>query len=344
MSLRRKNINGLICILTCVLIACAKDESDHQIIPSSLEKIAIPKGLPEIVFPSDNAFTPQRWELGKKLFYDKRLSIDSTISCASCHQQKFGFADNQPFTAGVLGRAATRNAPSLVNVAYHPYFTREGGVPTLEMQILIPIAEHNEFGFNLVRLVERLSKDSTYQNMARTAYNRNLDAFSITRAISTFERSLISGDSKYDIFVAGKASLTSLEKEGMNLFFSEKTQCSSCHSGFNFTNYAFENNGLYEIYEDAGRMRLTNKMEDLALFKVPSLRMIGVTAPYMHDGSLANLFDVIEHYNQGGKDHPNKNKKLKKLGLSLQEKNALVAFLNTLTDKSFLSNSYFSEN
>lgn len=337
-----KFLNNEMLLIFILLLSC---QSDDQSLPNqeAFKNILIPSGFPNITYPDGNTFTLERWNLGKKLFYDSRLSIDSSISCASCHHQEYGFADKLALTPGVLSRPATRNAPSLANVAYHPYYTREGGVPTLEMQILIPIAEHNEFDFNMVKLVNRLGKDSLYQSMAKEAYGRSLDAYSITRAISTFERSLVSGDSKYDQFMEGKSTFTTLENQGMALFYSERTQCSMCHSGFNFTNYAFENNGLYDTYSDVGRMRLTNKVEDLARFKVPSLRLVGVTAPYMHDGSMLTLTEVVEHYNQGGKNHSSKSTLIKKLNLSQEEKSALVAFLHTLTDDAFLSNRHFGQ-
>ncbi|MBK8373091.1 MAG: cytochrome-c peroxidase [Saprospiraceae bacterium] len=160
--------------------------------------------------------------MGKKLFYDKRLSVDSTISCASCHKPSYAFADNTSMTSGVFGRQGVTNSPSLANVAYHPYYTREGGVPTLEMQVLVPVSEHNEFGFNIVEIAERLKNDTRYQEMSLKAYGRPLDPFVITRSISTFERSIISGDSKYDKYLKGAATLSAEEFLGKELFFSEK--------------------------------------------------------------------------------------------------------------------------
>jgi len=182
-----------------------------------------------------------------------------------------------------------------------------------------------------------------YQNMAKKAYGRSLDPFTITRSISTFERSIVSGSSRYDEYTQGKATLTAEEKLGETLFFSAKTDCSSCHGGFNFTNYGFKNNGLYEVYVHPGRYRLTQKDSDLALFKTPSLRNIGFTAPYMHDGSIATLAGVIDHYNSGGKPHIHKSDLVRPLNLTNSEKKALVAFLLTLDDYTLLKNPYLSE-
>lgn len=316
---------------------------DDTVQPEPMEPILnVPNGFPEPEFPLDNQFSVERWQLGKRLFYDTMLSSNQTISCASCHKPGLAFSDDKQVSPGVEERPGTRNAPTLANVVYHPYYTREGGVPTLEMQILVPIQEHAEFDFNILLIAERMQSDSTYVLQSKIAYDRTPDPFVITRAIATFERTLLSGDSRYDKFIRGDHSALSLdEQHGMDLFFSERLSCSACHSGFNFTNYNFENNGLYEEYADPGRFRLTNDEADRALFKVPTLRNVGVTAPYMHDGSLFSLEDVIEHYNQGGANHPHKSALVKPLHLSQKEKDDLVAFLQSLTDEHFVNNPKF---
>lgn len=302
----------------------------------------LPEGFPAVVEPSGNEFTQERWALGKKLFYDPVLSSDSSISCGTCHAPSLAFSDEVALSFGVKNRIGTRNAPTLANVAYHPYYTREGGVPTLEMQILVPIQEHNEFDFNIVLIAERLKNTPAYVQMSEKAYQRSPDAFVITRALSCFERSLISGYSRYDQFQQyNKNALSKSEQRGMALFFNKKTNCATCHAGFNFTNYAFENNGLYEVYADEGKFRLTQKEADKALFKVPTLRNIALTAPYMHDGSLPTLESVVEHYNAGGQNHPHKSDLVQPLHLTKQEKKDLVAFLQSLTDESFTKNPLF---
>lgn len=303
----------------------------------------VPEGFAEVSFPEDNAFSRARWELGKKLFYDPVMSVDSSISCASCHRPELAFSDAVAFSPGVENRPGTRNATPLANIAYHPYFTREGGVPSLEMQVLVPIQEHNEFAFNIVLLGERLSRDSAYVQMAQAAYERAPDPFVIVRALATFERSLLSGDSPYDRYVNGRdpEAMPDAALRGMELFFSERTNCSACHGGFNFTAYAFENNGLYEEYEDAGRFRLTGGESDRGRFKVPSLRNVEWTAPYMHNGSLNSLEEVIEHYNAGGKNHPQKSKLVRPLQLTEGEKEDLIRFLQSLSDPTFIQNPIF---
>lgn len=325
-----------------ILYSCKKDPA---ISAEDDEIMKIPMGFPLIDFPADNNFSEDRWALGKQLFFDKKLSKNNTVSCASCHKQEFAFSDNVPMSLGDNNSIGTSNSPTLANIAYHPYYTRAGGVPTLEMQILVPIQEHNEFNTNMIDVVEKLKHNNTYQSMAQTAYNRELDAFVITRALATFERSLISGNSSYDAYyyLGNKTILNESEQRGLSLFNSSKTNCSSCHNGFNFTNYAFENNGLYINYADSGRMRLTHLPEDRAKFKVPTLRNIALTAPYMHDGSFATLDDVVEHYNSGGENHIHKSNLIKPLGLSTIEKQDLINFLNTLTDNKFIKNKNFKK-
>lgn len=334
----RKYLSGVLLLLV-LFYACRKAEPtidiDHTLTTA-------PIGFPRIPFPDENPYTREKWELGKKLFYERAFSIDYSINCASCHKVSNAFSDNVSLSAGADQAAGTRNAPTLANVAYHPYYTREGGVPTLEMQILVPIQEHNEFNNNILIIADRLNEMPEYVEMSRKAFGKVPDAYVITRALATFERTLISGNSAFDRYSHGDSSTLSAQaKRGMQLFFSKKTDCSSCHSGFDLTNYSFENNGLYEVYNDIGRKRLTGQDTDLARFKVPTLRNIAVTAPYMHDGSINTLYDVVSHYNSGGATHPNKNGLVRPLGLTGQEQADLVAFLQSLTDRQFITNKNF---
>ena len=330
--------NYLALIFLLLFLACGNEP--EIIINDPL--IYIPYGFPEITFPADNEWTAERWKLGKRLFFDPILSSDLSVSCASCHRPDLAFTDGKKLSEGVADRIGVRNAPSLANIGYHPYLTREGGVPTLEMQILVPIQEHAEFDFNILLIADRMKEDSSYVRESMEAYGRKPDPFVITRAISTFERTIVSGDSRYDHFVRQDGEhFSAAEQRGRNLFFDDRLACARCHAGFNFTNYAFENNGLYEKYDDPGRFRVTGIESDRALFKVPSLRNVAVTAPYMHDGSMTTLEEVVEHYNSGGKNHPHKSRFLKPLYMTTQEKADLVAFLGTLTDDYFLTNPKF---
>lgn len=305
---------------------------------------SLPSDFPNITHPEQNVPTALRIQLGKMLFYDPILSRDSTVSCASCHKQQFAFADSLSFSLGVKQRTGTQNVPSLVNVAYAPNFTRAGGVPTLEMQILVPIQETHELDFNIVLAGKRIAKDSLYRAMSLAAYQRIPDPYVITRSIAAFERTLISANTPYDVYTYSnkKNSLSPSAQKGLKLFMSDKTNCSSCHTPPLFSDFSFKNNGLYTHYADSGRIRLTYKEEDRALFKVPSLRNVSISSPYMHDGSFNSLEQVIEHYNKGGNAHKHKSPLIRPLHLSSKEQKNLLAFLQSLTDESIAKNPSFS--
>jgi cytochrome c peroxidase len=322
-------------------ISCHK--SDNQdCLPTELSKLKIPAGFPAPEFPEDNKFTNARWELGKKLFFDPVMSRDESISCSSCHKAALAFSDDVALTSGVDNLPGTRNSPTLTNVAYQPYYTREGGIPTLEMQVAVPVQEHNEFDFNMVLIAERLLLDEVYVDLSMEAYDVEPSTFVITRALACFERSMISGESPADSYDNGNFSaLSNVELEGRELFFNDEIGCAECHGGMNYTSYNFENNGLYEVYADSGRYRLTLLEDDIARFKVPTLRNIEMTAPYMHDGSLSTLEDVVDHYSAGGNGHFNQSPLVTELDLSVQEKSALISFLKALTDSNFITDERF---
>lgn len=323
--------------------ACRKEEQAFSSDPGEFA-LQIPPGFPEMVFPADNQFSLARWKLGKKLFYDPILSRDSSISCASCHKQDLAFADDRAFSPGVENRPGTRNATALANIGYHPYFLREGSVPNLEMQALVPVQEHNEFDHSMLEIVEKLQSRSDYLQLSLEAYERAPDPWVVTRALGVFQRSLISGNSPYDryTFRGERGALSESAQRGKELFFAPRTQCSSCHSGFNFSNYALENNGLDSVYADPLRMRLTNDPADEGKAKVPSLRNLAFTAPYMHDGRFEDLAAVLDHYQSGGKSHPNQSPLIRPFDLSAQERNDLIHFLLSLTDTAFCVNPHFS--
>lgn len=303
-------------------------------IDNSSDLISVPPGFPQQTFPDDNIPTPERIALGKLLFFSKEMSRTRTVSCASCHDPNIAFTDGLATSVGVEGRVGTRNAPSLANVGYKPHFLREGGVPTLEMQVIVPAQEHNEFDLELIHTAARLATDSTLQALSQLAYKRPIDPFVITRSIASFERSLVSGYSRVD-----RGVLTDEESRGKMLFMSARTNCSSCHIGFMFTNNTFANTGIYQQYADPGRARLTHDIQDSAVFVVPSLRNVSVTAPYMHNGGYASLRDVIDHYNRGGFPHRNKDARIRPLGLTPLERSDLESFLKALTDEQFLTTS-----
>ncbi|MEZ4919083.1 MAG: cytochrome c peroxidase [Saprospiraceae bacterium] len=329
--------------LLFAFFACQKEQMAEP--EPELPLLLVPMGFPEPEIPIDNLMSRERFALGKRLFYDPILSLDTSISCASCHLAHLSFSDSLPTSPGVFNRPGVRNAPSLANVAYFKALLREGGVPNLEMQILVPFGEHNEFDLNVLEAIDRLLNDSSYIEMSWDAFQRNPDPYVLTRSIAQFERTLLSGNSPVDQYVRqGKINaLTNSELRGKELFESDRLSCSTCHSGYLYTNEQFANTGLYEEYADIGRMRLTGHPSDNAVFRIPSLRNVGVTAPYMHDGSMPNLEAVIEHYNSGGKAHPNKHPLLKPLNLTETEKSDLLAFLHALTDQSFLDDPRFRQ-
>ena len=297
--------------------------------------LTIPKGFPNLQIPEDNKLTNERIYLGKKLFFDNILSRDSSISCASCHKPDHAFTDGLKKAVGIKNRSVTRNTPTLTNIAYNKNFLRDGVNPSLEAQVLVPIHEKNEFDFHILLAAERLKKKPSYVQLFEKAYGGIPTPKLITKAIASYERTLISGNSRYDqyIYQNKKNALSSSEKKGLKLF--NKLYCVSCHSGFNFSNGEIVNNGLYEKYEDVGKMRVSLKEIDNGCFKVPTLRNIALTAPYMHDGSIQTLEEVINHYMLGGNSHPNKHPFIKPFSLDNSDRKNLVLFLKSLSDSSF---------
>jgi cytochrome c peroxidase len=303
-------------------------------------KINEPVGFPLVEYPADNAPTKLRIELGRRLFYDNRLSDNQTLNCGSCHVLSAAFTDGRTTSPGSHGQEGLRNAPTLANVAWMKRFMMEGGVPTLETQALAPLHDSVEMGINMMRAVERLNGDPLVVELGRAAYGRDsIDPFVITRALACFQRTFMSGDSRYDRFVQGKKDqMKEQELRGMSIFFSEQTHCSECHSGVFFTDMDYHNIGLEEEYADEGKARATHREEDVGRFKTPTLRNIQLTAPYMHDGRMASLEEVIAFYNTGGNFHRNKDERVHPLGLTDEQQADLLAFLTTLTDWNFVQN------
>ena len=283
--------------------------------------------------PHDNKMTPARIRLGEALFFDPRLSADGRISCGSCHRPEFAFADTTPVSIGVHGRRDKRNAPSLLNSAYQKRLFMEGGVPSLELQALGPADNSDEMGLLLSDAVNKIVQDGDYSEMAKAAYGGPMDTRTAAYALAAYQRSLISAGSPYDAFLSGDSqALDASQHRGMNLLFSERTSCTTCHSGFLFTDQGYHNIGLAESYADPGRGRLTHKPQDDGRFKTPSLRNVGITAPYMHDGSIRSLVEVIEFFDSGGHAHSNRDERIRPLDLSDQDKTDIVNFLHALTD------------
>ncbi len=341
-----KKLLFILILFSLLAVGCQR-ETGHgeRVSPMDLKPydLYLPNGFPMPDFPDDNELTKARVALGKKLFYDPILSRDSSLSCASCHKPALAFADNVAISPGVEGRLGLRNSPTLGNVAYLTLINKDGGVPKLDFQPLVPIEDENEMDLHPLVAAERLNAHPDYPVLFLKAYDRDAHPFTITRALGAFMRILISGNSPYDQYTyqGNESALSAAQVRGKDLFFSERLSCGNCHTGFNFTNNQFENNGLYEDYEDDGRQRVTGLPEDDGKFRIPTLRNIEKTAPYMHDGSLSTLEAVVDHYNAGGSGHHNKSPLIKPLNLSAQEQSDLIAFLKSLTDESFLTNPEF---
>ncbi|MDG1526646.1 MAG: cytochrome c peroxidase [Schleiferiaceae bacterium] len=286
---------------------------------------------PEMQFPLDNPANPDAAKLGERLFFDPVLSIDSTISCGSCHKPEMGFATNDAVTPGVDGALGKRNSPSLMNVGFQPYFMREGGVPSLEMQVLVPLGDETEMAHNVVDAVRRLNRNTSYRNEFLGVYGDTASPYLLVRALANFERTLIDFSSAFDSYINGEGSSLSAEAvKGGQLFYG-KANCVECHSGVLLTDFSFANNGSAILdSSDYGRELLTNESDDRYVFKTPSLRYVKQTAPYMHDGSVSTLAAVIEQYNSGGVSHSFTDPRIQPLDLSTAERNQLLAFLEAL--------------
>lgn len=289
-------------------------------------------------FPQDNAPSSDKIALGKSLFFDKRLSLDGTVSCANCHNPEYAFTDRKSVSTGINGQLAERNAPSLLNSAFLQTVMFDAHLKTLELQVIVPLQEPTEMGHNMKILIPKLRAIPEYQAAAKKIFNRDFDAWVLTRSIAAFERSLISMNSPYDQYVKGdKKALNKSEQRGLKLF-EEKLYCTSCHHAPHFTNHLAENNGLYQSYgNDKGRFRINLDSADIGFFKTPSLRNVELTYPYMHDGSLKTLDDVIDHYSHGGNHPKGQSKHIQSFNLSNIEREDLKAFLKSLTDTTYLT-------
>ncbi len=310
----------------------------------------IPEGFPEPIYNvSAKPVTEAGFQLGKKLFFDGRLSRDGTISCGECHSQPFGFTHHgHGFSHGIDGKEGFRNSQPLFNLAWQNSFLWDGGVFDLDLFPVAPIENPVEMDEKLPAVLEKLRQSKDYRDLFRKAYgSEEITTERFLRALSQYMLTLVSANSRYDQFLAGKVSLSTREQEGMRLF--KEKGCSNCHSGILFTDHSFRSNGLGDEFTgDQGRFRITENESDRNKFKVPTLRNIEVTYPYMHDGRFRNLEGVLAHYAEDVKDVQNLDPLLKKEGkpgirLTQDEQTNIIAFLKTLTDQDFLTNKRFSE-
>ncbi len=373
---------GWVCAMGLVglvsIIACADEASE----PTPWEW-DLPAGFPTPEVPDDNPMTVEKVELGRHLFYERRLSADESMSCASCHQQEHAFSDPRAQPEGITGEAHPRTSMSLTNVAYDPTLNWANPVVTsLEDQALIPLFGDDpvELGLHTVgdQWLDRLDDDPVYQELFAAAYPSRDDPIelaTVLEALASFQRTLISGDSPYDRYIYGgeEEAMSEAAREGMQLFFSERLECFHCHGGFNmasdvnhagtvFEEASFHNTGLYNYDHvggypppNTGLHEFTGEPSDMGRFKAPTLRNIEYTAPYMHDGSAADLDAVIDHYEAAGRtihsgpwagdgsQNPFKSEFIVGFQLSDEERDALKAFLRSLSDPKFLARPELSD-
>ncbi len=295
----------------------------------------VPLGLVPVPWPADNPYTPEKAELGRFLYFDARLSADGTISCASCHKPEFAFTDGAATSTGIRGQKGNRSAPTVINRAYSMGQFWDGRAPTLEEQAKGPMANPIEMGHSHDGIVDTLKKIPGYRTRFRQVFGTaDIQIDQVAKAITTFERTILSGNSPYDRYkkLGLKNAMTETQRHGMYVFF-YKAKCDQCHEGINFTSGSFNNLGVGtdKPNPDPGYAAVTHKDEDWGKFKTPTLREVAHTAPYMHDGSLATLEDVVQFYDDGGKANRNKDERLKPLHLSQYEKASLVEFLKALS-------------
>lgn len=313
--------------------------------------------------PGNNQITDAGASLGRVLFYDKKLSANNTVACASCHLQANAFADPKKFSEGFEGGLTGRNSMGLSNAKYYGNgaFFWDERANSLEEQALMPIQDHIEMGLTLDELVTKIQAESYYNSLFSAAFNNEeVTSNKIALALSQFVRSMVSYESKFDEGLASVggnnmnanfSNFSDLENLGKNLFMSGRTDCNRCHETAMFSGDRARNNGLDLITIDQGLGAVTGNRNDDGKFKTNSLRNIELTGPYMHDGRFTTLEEVVEHYNSGIQNHPNLDNRLRernnnspvRMNLNQNEKNALVAFLKTLTDHQFIVDEKFSD-
>lgn len=305
----------------------------------------VPKSWPKPHYNfKGNPLTEEGFQLGRNLFYDPILSRDNTISCASCHLQQTGFTHvDHDLSHGIDGKIGTRNSLTLQNLAWTKNFMWDGGVNHLDVQAIAPITSETEMDESLENVVTKLQKSEKYQNLFEKAFDtKKITGQLVLKAISQFTVMLKTSNSKYDKVAQNEEKFTEMEQKGYDLF---KINCASCHTEPLLTNNSFENNGLAvdETLNDYGRLTITKNPKDSLKFKVPTLRNVEFTFPYMHDGRFKTLTEVVKHYNSGIQKNKTLAKQLiKPMHLTDNQRTEIVAFLKTLTDKEFLFDSRFS--
>ena len=313
-------LTALLVLATCVP---AGDVSGDRTRP------AAPAGLPPVPHPQDNPPTEAKISLGKQLYFDGRLSRDNKVSCASCHDSAKGYSNGERFATGVEGKKGGRSAPTVINAAYQTFQFWDGRAGSLEEQALGPIQNPIEMNMTLPEVVKKLNGIDGYRKQFQAVFGTDVTSEGIGKAIAAYERTVLSGDAPFDRFQAGdKGALSDAAQRGMKLFFG-KAHCSACHVGANFSDNAFHNVGIGmdKPQPDAGREAISKLSGDRGSFKTPTLREIARTAPYMHDGSLKTLEEVVGHYNKGGIPNAFLDEEVFARQLTREESADLVNFL-----------------
>lgn len=344
--------------LLILFLGCTKEKVGYDPTPYTLK---IPSHFPQMPIPADNPMTEEGVLLGRMLFYERKLSLDYSISCGTCHAPDASFSDPQPFSQGVGGTIGTRNAMALINLGWQTSYFWDGRAQTLEDQILEPVPNPVEMHLQWKDAVTRLKSDVTYRNQFYKAFGViDFDSTHVAKALAQFLRTMISGDSKYDVMykfannipltaaeVAVKNTVTAEEWAGYGSFQDlNGADCFHCHNGVLVQVQKFANNGLDAVFTDLGRGAITHNANDNGKFKVPTLRNIVLSAPYMHDGRFVDLDAVIEHYSTGVQHSATIDPLMEfasvgGVHLDEEERNQLKAFLLTLTDYKFVTNPDF---
>lgn len=341
--------------LSLFLCSCSESDTETGYVAYSATplQVTIPENFPDLQYDLDNnRVTQEGFELGKKLFYDGRLSSNNAIPCAFCHEQAFAFTHHgHTLSHGVNGGIGFRNAQPIQNMAFQQEYMWDGAAAHLDLQPIIPITSELEMGETLSNVIAKLKNDSYYQNaFARAFEDREINSENMLKALSQFMIMMVSSNSKYDKYVRneGNVELSVLELDGLNSF---EAKCASCHATDLFTDHTYRNTGLpvNPMLNDKGRFNVLEDPDDLYKFRVPSLRNVEKTFPYMHDGRFSTLEAVLNFYDSGMVDNGNVDMSLLRsdgtygIPLSEYEKESIIAFLKTLTDYEFLQDERFSE-
>ena len=340
-SLKLKILKITSLIIVILLLGCSDKRKPQKIITN----IKTPLGLENLVqyIPKENPLTKGKISLGKDLFFDNRLSADGTISCGFCHSPLLGFSDGRYFASGVFGLKSERNTITLLNRVFAQDNFWDGRAKSIEDVIYEHIEDLNIYANNLDNIVKILKEDKNYIRKFNNIFDSDITGDGIVKAVASFTRTIVTGDSPYDKFNADdKSALSESAQNGLKLFMSDRLKCSVCHSGPNFSDEKYHNNGtkLNNENPDLGRYLVTKNDEDKGKFRTPTLRDIGRTTPYMHDGSIKGLHVLIDFYNKGGEPNIYKSSLIKPLNLTEKEKLDLFNFLRSLTG----SNIYFFGN